>query len=477
MTTLLMEARGHDETLLVRLGGLTRRSRDVKLSNYITGFHNSCGVLLSAADPAGAAVRRANAAACLAALRDHAGPLTIAELAVATRLARPTVEAVIVDLLETGPVRPAQPQRSPGAGRPARAYTFDPGAGRVAGIDIGSGSVRVRIADLAGAIVGRAEANVPAGIDGAGRLRIVRGTVRQAIRASGADSADLRAAGLGVPGILDHDGRITQSLAAPDLIGADPADRLSASWGCPVLVENDIKLAALAEQRLRAEPAGAAGHGSAAGPADDLIFLQIGHRISAALIMNGAILQGRHRLAGELGSLRGMRWTESSLRGRLHWRTGRTGQQVFTRAREGDRRAAAEITEFCAEIAPRIAILALTVDPALIVIGGGLSRAGDDLIVPLTEAVHHMLMTDGKPVITTSLLKSNGTLCGALGSTFETHSTQILGVPRVPPRWHRWPGTFDGPPAGTAVSDALVSEALVSDAPAVPDLSTKGMSR
>jgi predicted NBD/HSP70 family sugar kinase len=424
------------------------------------------GVLLSTEDPAGAAVRRANAAACLAVLRDQERPLTIAELAVATGLARPTVEAVIGDLLETGPVRAAQPQRSPGAGRPARAYAFTAGAGRVAGIDIGSGSVRVRIADLAGEIVGRAEATVPGGVDGGGRLRVVRGAVRAAMRASGADAGALRAAGLGVPGILDHDGRITQSLAVPDWIGADPAGRLSASWGCPVLVENDIKLAALAEQRLRADPAGAPRNGSGAATDDDLIFLQLGHRISAALVMNGAILQGRHRLAGELGSLRGMRWTESSVRGRLHWRTARTGQQVFARAREGDQRAAAEISEFCAEIAPKIAIIALTVDPASIVIGGGLSRAGDALTVPLTKAVHHMLMTDGKPVITTSLLKSNGTLCGALGSTFETHSAQILGVPGVPPRWHRWPGTFDGP-----LSDA--SDPRRCDERVVPDRSTK----
>ncbi len=413
-------------------------------------------------------MRRANAAACLAVLRDEQRPLTIAELATATRLARPTVDAVVGDLLRTGPVRPAEPQRGAGAGRPARVYAFTAGAGRVAGIDIGSGSVRVRIADLAGDIVGRTEVDVPAGIDGAGRLRLVRNAVRQAVRASGADLADLRAAGLGVPGILDRDGRITQSLAVPDWIGVDPASRLSASWDCPVLVENDIKLAALAEQRLRAAP-----HDD--DLVHDLVFLQIGHRISTALIMNGAILQGRHRLAGELGSLRGMRWTESSRRGRLQWGSGRTGEQVFTRAREGDRQATAEISEFCAEIAPMIATIALTVDPALIVIGGGLSRAGAGLLAPLTEAVHHMLMTDEKPVITTSLLKSSGTLCGALGSTFETHSAQILGVARVPTRWHRWPGTFDGP-LPTTGSDAAGSDAAGSDT-AVPDVLLSDVAR
>lgn len=131
------------------------------------------------------------------------------------------------------------------------------------------------------------------------------------------------------------------------------------------------------------------------------------------------------------------------MRGRLRWRTTSTGEQLFARARAGDPRARGEIDGFCAEIAPKIATLALTVDPALIVIGGGLSRAGDHLIRPLSEAVHHMLMTDVKPPIVASLLKSNGTVCGALGAAFETFSADIFGVPGVPIPWQRWPGTFD----------------------------------
>src|SRR5690606_3609351 len=104
------------------------------------------------------------------------------------------------------------------AGRPARAYAFTAGAGLVAGIDVGADSVRVRIADLAGAIVGRAEEEVTDGIDGAGRLQVVLETVRRAVGDAGAEPSELRAAGLGVPGILDHDGRITQSLAVPDWV-------------------------------------------------------------------------------------------------------------------------------------------------------------------------------------------------------------------------------------------------------------------
>jgi hypothetical protein len=93
----------------------------------------------------------------------------------------------------------------------------------------------------------------------------------------------------------------------------------------------------------------------------------------------------------------------------------------------------------------------------LIIIGGGLSRAGDALIGPLTEAVRRMLMTDEMPVITTSRLTSEGTLCGALGATFEHHSLPILGVPGVLPRWERWsdpdPADLDHVRPETTTSD------------------------
>lgn len=380
---------------------------------------------MSTEDPAGAAVRQANAAACLTVLRDQARPSTIAELAVATGLSRPTVNAVITDLLRSGPVRSAGSRQAPGAGRPARAYVFDPDTGRVAGIDVGDRRVRAWAADLSGRLVGLAETRVPNGTTGTGRIAAVRQTVRDALADSGAEPDALRAVGIGVPGILDAAGRVARSLAVPDWVGLDLVPRLERTLGCPVLMENDIKLAALAEQRLRSD-------------GDDLVFLQLGHRISAALIMNGAILQGRHRLAGELGSLRGMRWTESSVRGRLRWRTARTGRKVFDLARAGDHRAVAEVEAFCTEIAPKIATLALTVDPSVIIIGGGLSQAGDTLIEPLTAAIHHDLMTDDKPDVTAAHLAGEGTLCGALGSAFEFHSAEILGVPGVPARWSSW---------------------------------------
>ena len=385
---------------------------------------------MASADGAAAAVRQANARTCLLALREAGSPLTLADLAEQTGLSRPTVDAVLAELVEAGSVRPVAAAHSAARGRPARHFEFDPGAAAVAAVDVGHRSVRCLLTDAAGRATGyhRIEVPVDGGRGGTGakaRLEAIEQVVRRAAPAH----RDPAGVGLAVPGIIAADGRLAQSLAVQDLVGTDLTTELSARLGCPVAVENDIKLAAYAEHHLSDSPS-------------DIAFVQIGHRISVALIVGGRILQGSHRLAGELGTQRGMRWTRSSQRGRLRWSTGDAAEELFARAAAGDRAAAEEIDGFCAEIAPRIASLVLTVDPETVVIGGGLSRAGDTLLTPLRRHVHHLLTSPAKPALTAARLTTDGALIGALGLAFEHASVQITGVSEVPPPWR----CFTAPP-------------------------------
>ncbi|MDN5899070.1 MAG: ROK family protein, partial [Brachybacterium sp.] len=304
------------------------------------------------------AVRFANARDCIVVLREATSALSLAELAAATGLSRPTVEAVLEDLRATGLVAPAPAAIPGGAGRPARRFGFDASAATVAAFDIGTSTVRCLVSDAAGRVLARSSAPT-AGSDPLGALA-------QALPETGTAPT---AVGVAVPGILGPDGRITQSLAVPGLNGLDLGAALADRLGCPVAIENDIKLAALAEHHL-------------APPAHSIVLLQLGHRISVAVVVGGEILQGAHRLAGELGSQRGMRWTDSSVRGRLTWSTGDDGHPLLQRAAAGDTAARTEVEEFCAQIAPRLATVLLTVDPERVVVGGGLSRAGETLLAP-----------------------------------------------------------------------------------------------
>lgn len=361
------------------------------------------------------AVRQANARDCLLVLRDAGSALTVGELAAATGLSRPTVDAVLHDLTGAGAVVPAPTAISGAAGRPARRFVFDPEVSTVAALDIGARSVRCLITDASGRLI--AQASTPT-TDSAPLDALER-----AVRETGHTPGAL---GIAAPGILGPDGRIAQSLAVPDLIGLDLAGELSQRLDCPVIVENDIKLAALSEHHL-------------GGEADSMLFVQLGNRISVAAILDGKILQGAHRLAGELGSQRGMRWTESSTRGRLKWSTGDEAKPLLDHAAQGDVDARREIADFCTRIAPRLATVLLTLDPERVVIGGGLSRAGDTLLDPLRRALGDLLMTGHAPEVVSARLTTDGALIGALGLAFAHGSEQLLGVPGAPAPWDRLP--------------------------------------
>ena len=357
------------------------------------------------------AVRQANARDCLLVLREAGSAVTVGELAAATGLSRPTVDAVLSDLLGAGAVTAAPAATSGAAGRPARRFVFAPDVASVAALDIGARTVRCRVTDASGRTL--AQSAVPS--DDAAPLDVLERAVRETGHRPGA-------LGIAAPGILAADGRIAQSLAAPGLEGLDLAGGLSKRLGCPVAVENDIKLAALAEHHLGDD-------------AESILFVQLGHRISVASILGGTILQGAHRLAGELGSQRGMRWTDASTRGRLQWSTGEEARPLLERAAQGEVAAQREIEEFCAQIAPRLATVLLTLDPERVVVGGGLSRAGETLLEPLRRALGDLLMTGHAPTVVGARLTTDGALVGALGLAFAHGSEQLVGVPDVPAPW------------------------------------------
>lgn len=391
---------------------------------------------MSTADQAAIAVRQSNARDCLVALRDASTPLTVAEVASRTHLSRPTVDTVLQELMVHGPVQAAQPAEVSAPGRPARRFGFDTAAAVVAAVDVGTRTMNCVLADAGGTIA--VHRRVAADLqDGAARINAVVDLIQSccaelsARRESNGNSAlsggpiTPSAVGIAVPGILTADHRIGQSLAIPDWVGIDLPSVLGQRLGCPVIVENDIKLAAYAEHQLGAVT-------------PNIAFIQIGNRISVALIVDGKILQGSHRLAGELGSQRGMRWTRTSDRGQLTWSTGDDAEPLFRRAARGDLDAAAEIDRFCAEIAPKITALLLTVDPDLVVVGGGLSRAGATLLDPLRDHVHRLLMTPDKPDLVAARLTTDGAITGALGHVYEECSADIFGVLDVSPPWHRF---------------------------------------
>lgn len=370
-------------------------------------------------DPVGSRAR--NAALCAIALRDS-GQATVGEISARTGLSRPTVEAGLEAMVVRGVVSVLDGLTAGGRGmgRPARMYAFRSQAGYVAAIDVGPHRVRVALADLGGGVVGWWDEPTGDDVVGPERMAGVRHAFDRCLDQAGVRSPDLVGIGVAVTGMVGGDGRLIVSRNLPDWEGVDVAGRLSEVYGCPVVVENDIRMAALAEHRL-----------GAARLADDVLYLLAGHRVSMALILAGQLRHGRHSAAGEIGGI-AFSMAVDDRHDQLRWRSAPSGEEVFRLAADGDTGALEEVRQFATGLASGVAIAAMTVDPDLIVVGGGLSGAGGVLLDPLREAVCAAIPVPVSPTIVASELGSEAVVLGTLVHAFAMSSTSVYGSEGLP---------------------------------------------
>ncbi|MGW8482484.1 ROK family protein [Microbacterium sp. NPDC055903] len=367
---------------------------------------------MSPAAPAPVAVRLALH------LREH-GPHTVTELAQAIEVSRTSVETALGTLEGSGIVADAPAPAAKGAGRPARRYAFQSSAGVVVGVDVGAHSIRVLFADLAGVVIAHRSADgLRPDADGATQLDQVVAVVTEAAVDAGIPLTRFRAVGVSLPGIVDDNGRVLASVVIPTWAGIDIVAHLRSAFACPIVVDNGVRLAAVAEHHL-----------GAARLINEVLYLSVGNRIAAGLILEGRPRRGVHNVAGDIGRLafRGL----NARTGQIDWRAADNAEAVFRRAEQGDAEARRELDAFVDELAHGIATLVMTVDPAIVVIGGGLSLARERLLVPLREAVAtHIGLPIDVPIVG-ARLGAEAAAHGALAFAFARCTSDIYGIPQM----------------------------------------------
>ncbi|MGW4379550.1 ROK family protein [Kitasatospora sp. NPDC004531] len=369
------------------------------------------------AAPARVPVLPASASQVLAAVRAAAAPaVTVAEAATATGLSRPTVEVALDRLAAHGLVGELAPD--PGErrmGRPARNYRFRPGAGHVLGLDIGKYKVLAAVADLDGNVVATHRVEVDPAQPRKGRLAAARGAARTALTAADLTPDGLWAVTAGTTGIVDRDGRIKLSSALPEWTGLHLARSLGRTFACPVLVENDCRLAAVAERWL-----------GVAQDVDDVVYLLAGMRMGVGVLNGGVLQRGHNGSLGEIGALPEIGWNAAP--GHLvDDPDAESSEQAVTAliaaARAGDAAAAQRIRRFLDAITLGAATVALAFDPELVVVGGGFSRA-DDLV---QDPVQHALdaLCPMPPRVASSALGEEAVALGAVRVALDHVETQL----------------------------------------------------
>ncbi|MEU4191999.1 ROK family protein [Kribbella sp. NPDC026611] len=383
-------------------------------------------------EPAGgdlSRLRQLNAAAVLRELRGDQ-PLTLTELSKRTGLSRASTEDVARDLLGRGWLAEVAPSVG-SVGRPARRYRFNSGAGRILGVDVGGHKVLALVTDLDGTVLNQARILLDPELGRRGRLAAVDKCVAQALAGADVRADQIWSTGVASTGLVDGTGKVMLSDSLPEWTGVDLTAHFRRLVGGPIRVENDCKLAALAETWR-----------GVARYAKDVVFLLAGLRTGAGLIINGQLHRGFANWSGEIGALPAAGWQRAPehlnnwLAGAKH-PTPPVGaaqaapppelESVFVAARRGDREAGRAVRGYVRDLAVGASALVLTLDPELVVIGGGFSRSADVMVEPLRRELDRWCLRT--PEIRVSAFADEGVALGAVRLALEeVESTITAGL-------------------------------------------------
>ena len=214
--------------------------------------------------------------------------LTRSQISEYTGVSKVTVSQMLTRLEERGLVAIAGEQAG-GRGPNAALYSVVPSSAYVAGLYVESDLVSAAVADVTGRRVAEVSGN-PNGVDDP--VELVRGTVERACASAGIEVRRLSAMVIGSPGVVDPrtgDPRLAVNLPAWH---EGALDALKSAWHKPIVIENDVNLAAMAE---RAD--------GAAADADDFVLVWLGVGLGLATILGGQLHRGTAGAAGEIGYL------------------------------------------------------------------------------------------------------------------------------------------------------------------------------
>jgi glucokinase len=273
------------------------------------------------------------------------------------------------------------------------------------GIDIGGTKTAVAAVTREGAVIALRSAP-----SGRGEAQVVEVAVQLAREVADSVGGLGRISGVGacMPGLVDPHAGLVRHAVNLDVEALELTDALTRALGTRVLVDNDVKAAALGAHHLRQRGWGApetSGGGTEAGDGpgdtaygtgsvDTLAYLNLGTGLASAIVHGGVLVRGIDGSAGEIGHLPvggdvpctcgqvGCLETVASgtALARL-WPPSRGGgRDPFAAAAAGDPLAAAAVDVLCDGVGLAIQLLVLAAGAQHVVIGGGLTAFGQPFV-------------------------------------------------------------------------------------------------
>ena len=283
------------------------------------------------------------------------------------------------------------------------------------GIDVGGTKVLGGVVDEAGKVLTTARKDTPRQ-GGSALTQTIADVAKELL-----EQHSVASVGVSAAGFVSSDRKTM--LATPNIAdwnGVDLDNQLTKLIGLPVVIENDANAAAWGEAKF-----------GAGKNQDHMMMLTVGTGIGGGIVVNGALYRGAFGIAAEFGHMRvvpeghicgcGARGCfEQYASGNALLRhareainaspevarnllsrgdgtvAGLTGQAITEAARDGDPVALAAFNTTGQWLGAGIASLAVLLDPACVVIGGGVIDAGEILLKPTRESLERNMPFAGK---------------------------------------------------------------------------------
>jgi glucokinase len=314
-------------------------------------------------------------------------------------------------------------------------------SGVVLGIDVGGTSIKMSLIDRAGRrrTMRKIATQRAAGADAVVN-QILETAARRLERYSAAPARPdehprIVAIGLVVPGLVDEKRGIAVRSVNLGWRDVPLCRRMEERTGLPVALGHDVRSAATAEQAL-----GAAVHTS------DFLFIALGAGVGGALMLGGKLYGGAHGRGGEFGHIsvdrKGPLCT-CGARGCIEaFASGSSISRRYAELSDGHAVASGEIAlrvtrdDPLAECVWKAAVSALSMgianyvtllDPMQVVVGGGVSNAGERLFGPLRRGVTELVppFALAPPIVRAAL----GPYAGSVGAGILAWSRLGVTVP------------------------------------------------
>ncbi|GGA93810.1 hypothetical protein GCM10011491_22510 [Brucella endophytica] len=359
------------------------------------------------------------------------GPATRPQLSATLNFSKPTMSAAVSELERHDLLAPVGINRG-SVGRTSVTYGLAPKAGFVVGLDCGT----THISGIARGLDGETLATISqplAESEPRQRFPVLEEVVARLVGEFDAQAMPLRSVAIAMPNIISPalDRMHERDTLLPIL------ERLQARYGAPVLLENNVNCAALAEY-----------HEGAAKEHSFAVYMQIGVKIGVGIVLDGRLFRGFTGGAGEIGHLpfpwsqrEQPQWQEVETymgsaallkRAAAIWpavegNPPQSANELFARA-DVSATARAIIEQHARDVGNLVAACVSFLDPQLIVLGGGVGQS--PLLLPhVCEVVKQLCW----PVeVVNGQLSNEATVLGAVRLAIDYAMARLLGEEAKP---------------------------------------------